>query len=321
MTFDPYNSNGTFSFCASSSLPVGTIPLQLFLSGTNFASYSFSPSDTISLNVVAAAVSRPTPSISLVLNNQQKTFLDVNFTTNVDGIVFYQMVLGSSPTMESLQNLQVYTKSGQWVLASQTDFKQALYTSDRDNRIVQFYQTASTRTIRIDNLVQESPYKLCAYLIDIYSVASQATCLQLTTMTWGTALKAKVKFSKVLTSQELNNILCFFTRAAGTNQLYLVDGEGNSCDNRAVKNNYYTYSGNSFTTEITGTNIYLFTNPTITGSDPAPLAFTNLFTGGVLSATSLASAQSMFSITYLSGTYETSFNARTMTDSSLAASL
>lgn len=98
MTFDPDNTNATFSFCSSSSLPVGAIPLQLFLSGTNFASYSFTPSDTITLNVIPAA-SHPTPTIGLVLNNQQKTFLDVNFTTNVDGIVFYQMNLGNNPTM------------------------------------------------------------------------------------------------------------------------------------------------------------------------------------------------------------------------------
>jgi hypothetical protein len=247
ITFGPNSSNGTFSFCSSSTLAIGAIPLQLYLSGTNYNSYSFSPSDTITLNVVAAAA-HPTPTLTLALNNQQKTFLDVNFTNNVKGTIFYQMSLGNNPTQETLQNLQVYTKNGQWVLASQSDFMQRLYTVDRDNRIVQFFQSASTQTIRIDNLVQESPYKLCAYLIDIYSVASAPACLQLSTMTWGTVLKAKVKFTKGLNTQELNNVLCFFTKAAGTSQLYLVDGEGNSCSNRAATNSYYNYAGHSFTT-------------------------------------------------------------------------
>jgi hypothetical protein len=44
------------------------------------------------------------------------------------------------------------------------------------------------------------------------------------------------------------------------------------------------------------------------------LAFSNLFNAlGQLSATTLSSAQSQFSITYLTGTYVNSFNAHLMT--------
>ena len=67
-------------------------------------------------------------------------------------------------------------------------------------------------------------------------------------------------------------------------------------------------------TETQGTNIYLFTNPTIIGSDPAPLAFTNLFSSSnSLTTAALAGSQSMFSITYMDANYITSFNARAMT--------
>lgn len=88
MNFSPNNTNGTFSFCASSTLALSSIPLLFYLSGTNYNSYTFSPSNQIILNIVNTVVNTP-PVLALALNNQQKTFLDINFTNNVDGIIFY----------------------------------------------------------------------------------------------------------------------------------------------------------------------------------------------------------------------------------------
>jgi hypothetical protein len=89
-----------------------------------------------------------------------------------------------------------------------------------------------------------------------------------------------------------------------------------------VSNNYYQYTGSSFITEARGTNIYLVTNPYLTGTDPSPLAFTNLFNSqGQLSSSTLSAAQSLFSITYLSGAYVNSYNARLMTSPSQASNL
>lgn len=93
MTFTKDNYNNTFSFCSSSSLPVTSIPITLQFSGSNYESYTFTPSKQITLNVVTSVLST-VPSLSLVLNNQQRTFLDVNFTNNVDGTIFYQMMIG-----------------------------------------------------------------------------------------------------------------------------------------------------------------------------------------------------------------------------------
>jgi hypothetical protein len=110
--------------------------------------------------------------------------------------------------------------------------------------------------------------------------------------------------------------MCFLTSASSTGPQYLLDIEGNSCGNRAVGNQYFTYRGNSFTTEKKGTVIYLITNPNIVGTDPSPLAFSNLFDGtGSLSATTLNAAQAQFSITYLTGTISTTLNAKMMTAS------
>ena len=54
-------------------------------------------------------------------------------------------------------------------------------------------------------------------------MVSTVTCLNLYTMSWGTAFKAEVRFTKTLTAQELNNVICYFTASSGTNQLYLAD--------------------------------------------------------------------------------------------------
>jgi hypothetical protein len=158
-----------------------------------------------------------------VLHNQQKTFLDVNFTNNVDGIIYYQMMIGQSMTPLSLQNMQVSIKSGIWLLASPADFLNRIYTSDRDNRIQQIFQTASTTTTRINNLIPESAYTLCAYIINVFGSTSSITCSNLFTMSWGTVMKASVSFTQSLTPQQLNNVICYFTAAVGTSQLYLVD--------------------------------------------------------------------------------------------------
>ena len=144
----------------------------------------------------------------------------------------------------------------------------------------------------------------------------------MSTLTWGTIQKARVTFTTTLTAQQLNNVLCYFTSATSTNQYYLADIEGNSCGNRSVVNNFYKYPGTSFTTETSGTLIYLANNPFLTGTDPSPLAFTNLFgSSNALSISSLSTAQSQFSITYLSGTYLSSNNARLFASTAIASSL
>jgi len=119
--------------------------------------------------------------------------------------------------------MQVSIKSGTWLLASTADFLSRIYTSDRDNRIQQIFQIASTTTIRINNLIPESAYTLCAYVINVFGIASSLTCSNLFTMNWGTVMKASVSFTQPLTPQQLNNVICYFTAVVGTSQLYLVD--------------------------------------------------------------------------------------------------
>jgi len=222
MVFTTINDNNTFSVCSSSSLNATQIPLTFFLSGTNYNSYQFLPSNQIIITV-STIIPNIAPTMVLKLNNQQKTFLDVNFTNNVDAMIFYQMQLGQNMQPLSLQAIQLNIKTNTWVLAAETDFMNEIYTTDVDNRVGQFFQTASTSTIRLSGLVPEAFYTLCVYAINVFSVSSNVTCLQLSTMTWGSVIKASVRFSQSLTAQQLNNVLCYFTIASGSSKSYLVD--------------------------------------------------------------------------------------------------
>lgn len=92
-----------------------------------------------------------------------------------------------------------------------------------------------------------------------------------------------------------------------------MDIEGNSCHDKAVKNLYFSYQGQTFTSENSVTNIYVITNPYLT-SDPAPTGFLNMFTSSnELSSASLTAALNGFAITYLSSTYLGSADAYGMT--------
>lgn len=95
MNFNSSLTNSTFSFCSSASLHIGQIPIIFHLSGTNYQSYKFSPSETLIIDVVSS-IPNTIPTIALALKNQQRTFLDVNFTNNVDGMIFYHLKLGKN---------------------------------------------------------------------------------------------------------------------------------------------------------------------------------------------------------------------------------
>jgi hypothetical protein len=111
------------------------------------------------------------------------------------------MILGQNMTPLDVQSIQIYIKSNTWILQSDASFMNHIYTTDIDNRLGQFFQSATTSTVRINNLLPETFYTLCAYLINVFGVTSNATCIQLSTMTWGSMLKASISFTHTLTAQ------------------------------------------------------------------------------------------------------------------------
>lgn len=114
LAFSSIIDNNTLSFCSSNSLVATQIPITFHVTGTNYKSYDFTPSNIVNINVISVVASPPT--LTLVLKNQQKTFLDVNFTSNVDGTIFYQVMLGSSATPLDLQTIQVEIKNNKWLI-------------------------------------------------------------------------------------------------------------------------------------------------------------------------------------------------------------
>lgn len=152
LTFTNTIDNNTFSFCSSTSLTATQIPISFHLFGTNANSYTFSPSNVILVNIIPSILNT-TSTVSLVLKNQQKTFLDVDFTNNVDGNIYYQMMIGQNQSPLTLQEIMVSIKQNTWVIKKQSDLLTKLYTTDLDNRIGSFYQVASTTTVRINNLI------------------------------------------------------------------------------------------------------------------------------------------------------------------------
>lgn len=200
LAFSSTNDNNTFSMCSSSSLSASQITLSFFLTGTNYNSYAFVPTNQMTV-ILSNSIANIAPTIQLKLNNQQKTFLDVNFTNNVDAMIYYQLQLGQNASPLSLQAIQLNIKTNTWVLAAPTAFLSYIYTTDVYNRLGQFFQTASTTTVRLSGLVPEAFYTLCVYATNVFSVSSNVNCIQLSTMTWGSVTKATLRFSRSLSSQ------------------------------------------------------------------------------------------------------------------------
>lgn len=64
-------------------------------------------------------------------------------------MIFYHLQLGKDKSPLSVLQIQVLLKANKWSLESQSDFMSRIYTSDRDNRVGSFYQSASTTPIRL----------------------------------------------------------------------------------------------------------------------------------------------------------------------------
>ena len=65
----------------------------------------------ITINVVSQALTTVLPSVSLSLINQQKTFLDISFTTNQQGNIYYHIMRGKNQIPLTSSDLQVKIKN------------------------------------------------------------------------------------------------------------------------------------------------------------------------------------------------------------------
>jgi hypothetical protein len=72
------------------------------------------------------------PTVSLALINQQRTFLDIAITTNVQGNIYYHLMRGNSMTPLSSSDLKVKIKNSELILQKMDDFLTHIYTKERD---------------------------------------------------------------------------------------------------------------------------------------------------------------------------------------------
>lgn len=98
LNFAPTITRNAFSFCAASNfLSLGipsTFTMKFTFAGNNYKSYIFTPNENVTITIGPAISLPASPSVSIVLINRQKTFLDFNITVSVPGTVFYHLELG-----------------------------------------------------------------------------------------------------------------------------------------------------------------------------------------------------------------------------------
>jgi len=96
MKFDINNTQRWISFCSDPSLPLSSFNINLQLGGDNAASYSLSSSYT-TINIVSS-VSNIAPTFTLSVANVQKTYVNIQMTTNAPGFFFYHIQLSPLTT-------------------------------------------------------------------------------------------------------------------------------------------------------------------------------------------------------------------------------
>jgi len=84
------------------------------------------------VNIVSQAAITTAPTISLSLINQQRTFLDISFTTNQQGNTYYHILRGKNQSPLSSSDLQIKIKNSESKIKSMNDFLTHIYLNDRD---------------------------------------------------------------------------------------------------------------------------------------------------------------------------------------------
>ena len=88
------------------------------------------------MNIIANTTTALTPTLTMAVVNTQKTYARINLTTNMNGIVYYELKLSPLSSPMTLVNLKYQIKQNNVIVESQTDFlNQQIYTNDRDHRI------------------------------------------------------------------------------------------------------------------------------------------------------------------------------------------
>jgi hypothetical protein len=78
------------SFCCSRTFKGSSIPVNVYMGGSNEEAYFLSRSN-FTVNVVSNATTIPLPTLSIAVVNTQKTYSKLSVTTNLAGILYYEL--------------------------------------------------------------------------------------------------------------------------------------------------------------------------------------------------------------------------------------
>jgi hypothetical protein len=105
------------------------------LGGDNAASYQLF-SNTIQINLINSPPLNITPTQTLAVVNVQKTYANIQVTTNLLGSFYYQVGLAPINSPLSIAAIQSYVKTNSVILQSGNDFLTTqIYNTDRDQRV------------------------------------------------------------------------------------------------------------------------------------------------------------------------------------------
>lgn len=97
----------------------------MVIAGVNYLSYRFVPSSFITVNIVGK-LPTVTPTITLEVINQQKSFISFNTTLNTDGILYYHLYLSQGSPLTS-EEIKILYKQNNLILQSMDDYKTRMY--------------------------------------------------------------------------------------------------------------------------------------------------------------------------------------------------
>jgi hypothetical protein len=151
------------SFCCASTFTYTTVPVSLHLGGTNTDAFVLS-SNNFTVNIVANATTATTPTLEITVVNTQKTYAKLTATTNLAGLLYYELKLAPLTNSLSLLQLKYEIKQKNVTLEQQSDFlTKQIYINDRDHRINVMAIANGVNTIEFENLFPERTYAFCAY--------------------------------------------------------------------------------------------------------------------------------------------------------------
>lgn len=122
------------SFCCSSTFKATSIPVNLYMGGSNEQAYTLSRSN-LTVIVVSNTSTIASPTFSIAVVNTQKTYTKLSVTTNLPGILYYELKLAPLQSPLTLLLLKYEIKQLNMTLQTQKDFLSKVYVNDRDHRI------------------------------------------------------------------------------------------------------------------------------------------------------------------------------------------